>query len=299
MKNRNVVLLLALASLWGPSFLFIKIAVGTIPPLTLVAIRLGLAAIFLAAFLRLRRIALPDRFEDWKKFIFMGFIANALPFALISFGEQFADSGAASILNGTTPIFTILIAHYFLEDERLTGSRLLGVMIGFAGILLIFLPELNQWLRGGLGSGQEALGLGAILLGAICYGVAIVYSRRRLRGIPPLVGPTAQMIAAAILITPFSLVVDRPFTLSPSPAALMAAGVLGIFGTALAYLVYYQMLDTAGATFISFVTYLLPPIGVVLGVIFLNESPTLYAIAGMITILMGIVIVNRAQQRAT
>jgi len=298
MRNSNLFLLVLLAMLWGPSFLFIKIAVAEIPPLTLVAIRLSLAAVFLYAILKIAGRSLPRGWDEWKKFVFMGFFANSLPFVLFSFGEQFADSGAASVLNGTTPLFTVILAHSLIEDERLTANRFAGVLIGFLGILLIFFPDLLRLINGqALDSTGAVVGLLAFIAASVCYGIAIVYGRMRLRGLPPLVGPAAQLICAAVIVLPVSLLVDRPFDLAPSAPAALSATALGIFGTAFAYLVYYRLVDQAGATFISLVTYLLPPIGVILGVLILDEEPGIYALAGMAAIIGGVMLVNRVERR--
>jgi drug/metabolite transporter (DMT)-like permease len=285
--------LLLLASLWGPSFLFIKIAVEDFPPMTLVAIRLTIAAMVLYTILRLNGKNLPAGWDFWKKFLVMGFFANALPFTLFSFGEQFADSGAASIVNGTTPIFTVLIAHFFVSDERLNLSRLGGVLIGFVGILLIFFSDFQALLRGeGLTGGMTTIGLLAFILAAACYGVAIIYGRLQLRGLPPLVGPAAQLICSSGMILPMAIIFEKPFQLTPGLPAIGSSLILGFFGTAMAYLVYYKLIDSAGATFISLVTYLLPPIGVVLGVIFLNERPGWYSLVGLTFIILGVMVVN-------
>jgi drug/metabolite transporter (DMT)-like permease len=293
LKNRNLLLLLLLASLWGPSFLFIKIAVQDFPPITLVTIRLSLAALILYGILRLNGRNLPWTWEFWKKFILMGFFANAFPFTLFSFGEQFADSGAASILNATTPIFTVIFAHFFVTDERFTLSRLGGVLVGFVGILFIFYPAFQNLLRGeGLAGDKDTIGLLAFILASSSYGISLVYARLNLRGFPPLVGPTAQLIAASILVLPVALLVEKPFHLTPSVPALSSLLALGIFGTAAAYFVYYKLIDSAAATFISLVTYLLPPIGVVLGVIFLHENPGWYSLVGLTLIILGVMIVN-------
>lgn len=293
LKNRNLLLLLLLAALWGPSFLFIKVAVQDFPPMTLVAIRLTTAAIVLYAILRLNGKNLPAGWDFWKKFFIMGFFANALPFTLFSFGEKFADSGAASILNGTTPIFTVLIAHYFVSDERLDSARLGGVLVGFVGILLIFFPDFQALLRGeGLSGGMATVGLLAFIVASACYGISIVYARLNMRGLPPLVGPTAQLIAAAILILPIALIFEKPYLLTPGLPAIGSSLVLGFFGTAMAYLVYYRLIDSAGATFISLVTYLLPPIGVILGVVFLHEKPGWYSLIGLSFIILGVMVVN-------
>jgi len=293
LKNSNLFWLIVLASLWGPSFLFIKIAVEDFPPMTLVSIRLGVAAIVLYAILRFNGGKLPSGWTFWKKFLIMGFFANAFPFTLFSFGEQFADSSAAAILNGTTPIFTVLIAHFLISDERMNLSRLAGVSVGFVGILLIFFPEFQALLRGeGFQDGSGTLGLLSFIGAAASYGVAIAYGRLHLRGLPPLVGPAAQLICSAGMILPAALLFEQPFNLTPGFPAIGSSLILGFFGTAMAYLVYYKLIDSAGATFISLVTYLLPPIGVVLGVIFLNEIPGWYSLGGLVLIILGIMVVN-------
>lgn len=261
--------------------------------MTLVAIRLSIAAFILYGFLRLTGKNLPSDWNFWKKFLIMGFFANTLPFTLFSFGEQFADSGAASILNATTPIFTVLIANLFLTDERLTPSRLGGVIVGFLGILLIFFPDFLALLHGkGLTGGMATIGLIAFVLASLSYGISMVYARLNLRGLPPLVGPTAQLISAAVIILPIALLIEKPYQLTPHLPAIGSALALGLFGTASAYFVYYKILESAGATFLSLVTYLLPPIGVLLGVLFLHEKPGWYALAGLILIILGVMIVN-------
>jgi drug/metabolite transporter (DMT)-like permease len=294
MKNKNVLLLLLLATLWGPSFLFIKVAVVEIPPLTLVAIRLTLAAVFLYGILRASGRSLPRGWDFWQKFLIMGWFANALPFVLFSFGEQYADSGSASILNGTTPIFTALFAHLMIPEEKVDTNRLIGVVVGFLGILMIFYPDAAHLFSGeAFSRGSETIGQIAFLVASLSYGIGIVYSRRKLRGLPPLVGPAAQLICSAGMVLPLATIVDQPWSLRPSAPAALSAIALGLFGTAFAYLVYYKLIDSAGATFISMVTYLLPPFGVILGMVFLAESPDWYAFAGMALILAGVMIVNR------
>ncbi len=293
MKNRNFFLLIVLALCWAPSFLFIKVAVEDFPPLTLVAIRLGLAAVFLYIVLRLNKRSLPTGWAFWKKFFIMGFFANSFPFVLFAVGEQFTQSGAASILNGTTPIFTVMFAHFILADERLTRNRVSGVLLGFVGILFLFLPELQALMTGaGFQGGAETFGLILFIVASISYGFAISYGRANLRGLPPLVGPAAQLICATAMSLPVALLVDQPFHLTPSLAGLGSAVGLGILGTAFAYLVYYKLMETASAAFVSFVTYLLPPMGVLLGVLFLDELLTWNLLAGLVLIVIGAMTVN-------
>ncbi|MFQ5577603.1 MAG: DMT family transporter [Anaerolineae bacterium] len=285
----NWLWLLVLAALWSPSFLFIKVALQDVPPLTLASARLTLAAVILYVVLRLNGQNLPKSWAVWRKFFFMGFFANALPFALFSIGELVADSGMAAILNGTTPIFTVILAHLFISDERLTAQKIGGVLVGFVGIVLLFLPQVGG---GAPLKGAGGLGLLAFTIAAISYGVGIVYARHNLRGLPPLVGPTTQLMMASAYLLPVALLVERPFHLSPGMPALGSVLALAVFGTALAFIIYYRLIERASATFLSLVTYILPPAGVALGVIFLNEAPGWNALAGCFLIVLGVMVVN-------
>lgn len=287
MRLKNFLWLFVLASLWGPSFLFIKIAVQEIPPLTMVVGRVGIAALMLLVILRMQGCSLPKFGSVWKHFAVMGFVHNALPFALFNWGEQYIDSALAAISNGATPLFTLILAHIFINDDRLTLSKFLGVVIGFGGLILLITPS----LVGGLEA--TSWGLIAVIVASISYGVAIVYSRINLRGLPPLVAPTAQLTLATIYMIPLALVIERPYTLPmPSLAAAGSLFVLAAFGTALAFVIYYRLIEQANASFVSMVTYLIPVFGVVLGVAVLNEQLTWNAYAGCALILVGVMIVN-------
>jgi drug/metabolite transporter (DMT)-like permease len=273
--------------LWGPSFLFIKVAVAEIPPLTLVLGRVGLAAVLLTVFLLVQGKSLPRSRTVWRHLAVMGLIHNAIPFVLFGWGEQYIDSALASILNGTVPLFTIVLAHYFVADDRLTPAKLVGVLIGFAGLLLLITPSFGDGLRG------TTFGLVAVALACLLYGVAIVYSRNNLRGLPPLVAPAGQMIMATIYLLPLSLLIDRPFSLTlPSLPAIGSMLALGVLGTAVAFVVYYRLLETAPASYVSMTTYVIPVFGVILGVLVLNEELTWHAYAGFGLILLGVMIVN-------
>ncbi len=287
MKLKNFLLLILLAALWGPSFLFIKVAVVEIPPLTLVLGRVGLAAVLLTVFLLVQGKSLPRSRTVWRHLAVMGLVHNAIPFVLFGWGELYIDSALASILNGTVPLFTIVLAHYFVADDRLTPAKLIGVLIGFGGLLLLMTPTFGDGLQG------STLGLVAVTLACLLYGVAIVYSRNNLRGLPPLVAPAGQMIMATIYLLPLSLLVDRPFSLAlPTLPAIGSMLALGVLGTAVAFVVYYRLLETAPASYVSMTTYVIPVFGVILGVLVLNEQLTWHAYAGFALILLGVMIVN-------
>lgn len=287
MNAKNLLLLMTLAALWGPSFLFIKVAVGEIPPLTLVLGRVAIGAAFLIAILLIQRRRLPNNRQLWGHLAVVALLHNALPWVLLSWGEQYIDSALASILNGTTPLFTIVLAHFFVSGDRMTASKILGVLLGFAGLFLLILPSLSGGVQ------ASTWGLIAVTVAAAMYGVAIIYSRNHLRGLPPLVAPASQLLLATFFMAPLAMLVDMPWTIDrPSPAALGSLLALGILGTGLAFIVYYRLMETANPTYISMVTYVIPIFGVILGVLVLNERLTWYALAGFALILLGVMVVN-------
>ncbi len=287
MSSANLFLLFLLATLWGPSFLFIKVAVAEIPPLTMVTVRVGLAALLLYLFLRFRGGRLPGLGGLWLHFAALGLLAHAIPFTLISWGEIYVDSAVAAILNGTTPLFTILIAHYALAEERMSWSKVGGMLLGFQGLLFLVWPTIASGFQASTG------GILAVTLASFSYGLAMVYARKFLRTLPSLVAPTTQLILATIYMIPLALYFEHPFSLSwPSLPAVGSLVALAVIGTALAFVVYYRIIEVAGATYLSMVTYLLPVFGVILGVLILNEQLTWNAYVGCGLILSGVVVVN-------
>lgn len=287
MNWRNLGLLVFLASLWGPSFLFIKVAVEDVPPLTLALVRVTIGALFLLLVVRLQRKSLPRNRRVWRSLAFVALMHNALPFVLFGWGEQYIDSALASILNGTTPLFTIVLAHFFVAGGRMTAPKVVGVLVGFAGLFVLAIPA----LLGGLQA--TAAGILAVTAASASYGVAIVYTRNHLRGLPPPTAPAAQLLLATLYLAPLSALIDQPWQLpAPSPAALGSLLALGLLGTGLAFVVYYRLLETADPTYVSMVTYVIPVFGVILGVVILGERLTWYTLAGFALILLGVLTVN-------
>ncbi len=276
-----------LALLWGPSFLFIKVAVLEIPPFTLMTGRVGIASLILYIILRVQGKQLTIKAQTWRSFAFMAVFANALPFVLFGWGEIYVDSALAAVLNGTTPIFTVIIAHFFLSDDRMNLVKGFGIALGFLGIVVMFFPFLSE------GVSMDTLGVFAFTGAALCYGISTVYARKKLRGLPPLVASTAQLFMATICLLPFSLIVDRPFAMSfPSWNAINSMLALAVFGSAIAFVVFYHILEMTSATNLSMVTYLIPVIGVVLGVVFLDEKLGWYVYVGCAIIVSGVMVVN-------
>lgn len=287
MKLRNFLWLLFLAALWGPSFLFIKVAVADIPPLTLVVGRVGVAGVLLYLILRTQGRNLPAFGPVWLHLAFVALFQNAIPFVLFGWGEQYIDSALAAILNGTTPLFTLVLAHLFTTDDRLTPTKAVGTLIGFSGLALLIAPSLLGGVK------ATTWGLIAVALAAACYGVAIVYGRRNLRGLPPFVAPTTQLLLATLFLIPLALIIEQPFRLPvPSWAALGSLLALSVFGTGLAFVVYYRIMEHTSATYVSMVTYLVPVFGVILGVLILKEQLGWNAYLGCALILLGVMIVN-------
>jgi drug/metabolite transporter (DMT)-like permease len=279
----DFVLLVALAAIWGSSFLFIKLAVATIPPLTLVAARLVLAAAGLLAFLALAGHRLPRDGAYWRGFAVLAVIGNLVPFALISWGELFIDSGLAAILMATMPLATLVLAHAFTRDDRLSAPKLAGMVVGFAGVAVLVGPDVLA------GLGREAVAQLAVAGAACCYAVASVYTRRsRLVELPAAVTGAGVLLCAAVLALPISLIVERPWTVAPSAASVLALVVLALLCTSAAYLILFRLLAARGATFLSLNNYMVPVFGVVWGALFLAEAVALDALVALGLILAGI-----------
>jgi drug/metabolite transporter (DMT)-like permease len=280
-------LFISLGLIWGSSYLFIKIGVGSIPPLTLIAARLVLGAAFLTLVVLLARQEPPRSARMYGHLLVMAVVNIVIPFVLITYGEQSIDSALASILTATVPLTVIVLAPMFLPDERVTLPRIAGLAVGFAGVILLVAPDLvnlsDADLRG------ELMLLGA----AVAYGAGNVYSRRNVHGLRPMIPALFQVAFAALLVVPVALVVDRPFTdVHPTPEAVFAVIWLGILGSGVAYLAYFTVLRTWGATRTSMVAYLLPVVGIALGAVVLDDPVTLNRLAGTALVIAGIAIVN-------
>ncbi len=286
----EIFLLLSLAFLWSSSFAFIKVAVETIPPFSVTSGRLLLATIVIVGIARLRGLQFPDTPGLWPTFFMIGLFGNALPFTLINWGEVAIDSGLAAILMAVMPLTTVLLAHFFTTDEKMNPARIGGVALGLAGVLVLIGPAALA------GLGGEALRQTAVAGGAVCYAIATV-AARRLPKMPLFTSSAGSLIAAVALSLPISLLVDRPWTLDPSIESLGAVAVLGVFPTALAFLVYFALLGRTGATFVSLINYLIPTFGVLWGVIFLGEQLSTRAAMALGLILLGITVTRIGMRR--
>jgi drug/metabolite transporter (DMT)-like permease len=291
-------LLLALSILWGGSFFFVGVAVKALPPLTIVLLRVAIAAIALHIVLRATLTAMPWDGKTWLAFLAMGLLNNAIPFSLIVWGQTQIASGLASILNATTPLFTVLIAHVLTADERLTKSRIAGILVGLAGVVVLIGPQALA------GLGKDVAAQLAILGAAISYGFAAIFGRRFKRmGVPPLATATGQVTASSLLLLPIAMLVDRPWILAwPDLPVWCAVIGLALLSTALAYVVFFRILASAGAVNLSLVTFLIPVSAIVLGSAFLSESLAPVDFLGMALIGLGLAAIDgrlfRAARRA-
>ncbi|WP_223476661.1 DMT family transporter [Oricola indica] len=281
-------MLIALSLLWGGSFFFNGVAVKELPPLTIVFARVALAAATLHIVLAATGRRLPGGREVWLAFAGMGILNNAIPFTLIVWGQGQIASGVASILNATTPLFTVLVAHGFTAEEKLTPLRGAGVIAGFAGVAAMLAgPDLSV-------GGAPVAAYVACLGAALSYGCAGVFGRRfRVLGVPPLSVATGQLTMSSLTILPLMLLADRPWTLAlPGAETLLALIGLATVSTALAYILFFRILAGAGATNISLVTFLIPPSAILLGILFLGETLEPRHVAGMALIGLGLALVD-------
>ncbi|QEX21845.1 ABC transporter permease [Hypericibacter adhaerens] len=285
-------LLLGLLSLvWGGSFFFNRVLVVELHPFTVVFFRVALAAAALLVVLRITGHSLPRSARLWGSFFVMGLLNNLIPFGLIVWGQTQIASGLAAILNATTPLFTALIVHFLAQDprERLTGHRLLGVVIGLVGVVLIVGPASLA------GLGLNLLAQVAVLGAALSYGFANNFGRRfRAAGVPPLVAATGQVSATTIMSLPLMLLIDRPWELPAFPSATTIAALVGLalLSTSLAYVIFFRLLSGAGAVNVALVTLLVPASALLLGALVFGERLDWHQLAGMAVILAGLVVID-------
>jgi drug/metabolite transporter (DMT)-like permease len=281
-------MLLTLSVLWGGSFFFTSVALMELPPFTIVALRVGLAAIILNLVISVMGLRIPRDGPTWVAFFGMGLLNNVVPFCLIVWGQTHIASGLAAILNATTPLSTAIVAHLLTPDEKMTGNRLLGVVVGFIGVVLMIGPEALE------GLGANVVAQLAVLAAAVTYAFAGVYGRRFGRmGTAPMLTAAGQVTASTVMLLPVALIVDHPWSL-PIPSAPAWAAVFGIasFSTALGYILYFSILRTAGATNLLLVTFLIPVSAILLGSLVLGERLGLMHFLGMAFIAAGLAAID-------
>jgi drug/metabolite transporter (DMT)-like permease len=284
--TRDWVMFGLISFFWGSSYLFIKIGIETLAPLTLIAGRLFFGSLVLGAALVLSRAPIPRDRATYGKLVFMALVNIVIPFSLITWGEQYIDSSLAAILQAATPLFTIVIASLALAEEAITVNRLVGLIIGFGGVVVLFSHGLT-------GEGKSSLpGEIALILSSLSYAIGGVFVRLKMRGFRPTVPAFFQVTFALVITTVLALLLESPIHLPDTPSALFSVVWLGVFGSSLAYLIYFRLVHVLGPTRISLITYVMPIVGIVLGVIVLDESIDARTIAGTAIILAGVGLVN-------
>lgn len=286
MSTRAWAELLLLALLWGGSFLSIRIALNEIGPLTSVAHRTLWAAAILWFIILARGLPVPNAPRTWFAFGVMGLLNNAIPFTLMAWGQLHISSGLTSIFNAATAIFGVLAAALFFADEKLTRRKLCGVLIGFCGIAVAVGP------RALLEFDIRSLAQLAVIAGTVSYALASVWARKTLGAQPPMVAAAGMLTGGAIIMIPAGLVVEGPMRFDLQPATLGAIAYYALCATAFAYLLYYRVLAMAGSGNLMLVTLVIPPIAIVLGALFLDETLPPQALAGFALVALGLLVID-------
>lgn len=282
---RDWSLLAVLSILWGGSFFFTGVSLRELPPLTVVFLRVALAAIILLPVLWIYRIRLPADLSDWKPFFALALLNNVLPFSLIVVGQTYIPSGLASVLNATTPLFTVLVVAA-AGDEKLHARRVAGVIAGLIGVIILHGPSLDF-------EAGQSVGILLCLAAAFCYGLAALYARRKLLDSPPLATAAFQLMASSLVMAVVAGAAERPWQL-PLPGVATWLAVIGsaALSTALAYIIFFRILRRAGSTNVMLVTLLIPVTAILLGVLVLGEAISLREIVGAVVIGSALLIID-------
>lgn len=288
MNRGDWLILLTLAVIWGGAFFFIGVAVKHVPPLTYVWLRLSIAAVAMWVYVKARVGSLRLPRQVWGAIVLLAILNNALPFALFGWGQTHIASGLASILNATTPIWGVVVAHFLTHDERMSPRKTVGVLLGFGGVATMIGPALLSNI------GTNALAQLACVTASLSYALAAVWARRFRRiGVAPIAVTTGQLTAGALIMLPVSLIVDQPWTHPFPPVSAWAAiTALALFCTAFGYVLYFRLIDHAGATNALLVTLLVPPVAIMLGAAFLNETLEPQDFLGLALIALGLAAID-------
>jgi len=285
MKKKGTLYLAALSIIWGGSFLLIKIASETIPPLAFATARMAIGAVCLYLFLKIKGDGMPRIGRAWIPFLVLGVFHALLLSALLSFAEDQISSGLTSVLDSTSPIMTVILAH-FLVDETLTIDRAVGIIVGFVGVIIVLLPGLRA------SSSTNVSGTIAVLLSALFIALTAIYARRFLKNVAPAKTVTGMMATAAVVGLPLTFIFEKPLQMSPSKESLISLVVLGSFCSALAFLLYYWLIANRGATYASLVQFTQPPLAIIFGAIFMGTLVQSTTIVGGAIILLCIAIMD-------
>jgi drug/metabolite transporter (DMT)-like permease len=285
LKPKHWFVFLLLGAIWSSSFMWIKLAVQEVGPNTLVAFRVLFGLLFGIVVILIQRISLRRSRKEWVPLLLLGITNVAIPFFLISWGEQSIDSAVAAILDATVPLFTILIAHYLLHDDKMTWPKVLGLLIGFAGVVILMSKDIGA-------SFGSVLGQLAVVLACIFYAGSSVFARRTTEDTPGILRSAGPLLSASAIMWPAALLFERPFQVPHAPVTWIALLFLGVLGSGLAFVLSYYLIHEIGPTRTSMVTYLFPIGGVLLGVMFLNETLSWQLVAGTLLVIISLAVVN-------
>ena len=290
MKLKHWLVFILLGAIWSSSFMWIKIAVEEVGPIMLVAFRTLFGLLFGIVVISLQRISWPRTLKEWIPLLVLGIANIAIPFFLISWGEQSIDSAVASILNATVPLFTILIAHYLLHDDKITVPKVLGLLLGFAGVVILMSKDIGA----SLGS---VLGQLAVVLASLFYAGGGVYARKTTQEMPGIMRSAGPLLPATVVMWLTMFVVGSPVKFPQLGITWIALLFLGVLGSGFAFVLSYYLLHEIGPTRTSMVTYLFPLGGVVLGVAFLNEDLSWQLGVGAVLIVLSLIVANMQSQK--
>jgi len=286
LKLKHWIVFITLGLIWSSSFLWIKIGVQEVAPMVLVAFRMLFGMLTSVAIAITQKVEWPRDWKTWRIFAILGPASLAIPIFLISWGEQTIDSAVASILNATVPLFTILIAHFWLQDDKITAQKMIGLLIGFAGVVILMSKDLSANAQ------NSAIGQAAVVLASVFYAWSAVYARKATQHMPGNIRSSAVLITATLFMWGFGPIIQQPFTFPKLPITWVAILWLGILGSGLATIMLYYLIHEIGPTKTTLVTYLFPVGGVILGVIFLDEQLSWQLITGSLLIIASLAVVN-------
>ena len=290
MKPKHWLVFILLGVIWSSSFMWIKIAVQEIGPITLVAFRVLFGLLFGVVVILVQRVHLPRRLKEWFPLLVLGMTNIAIPFFLISWGEQSIDSAVASILDATVPLFTILIAHYLLRDDKMTLPKVLGLLIGFAGVVILMSKDVGS-------APGSLLGQVAVVLASVFYAISAVYARKTTEDTPGITRSVGPLISATAVMWLATVWVESPVEIPQLTITWIALLFLGILGSGVAFIMLYYLIHEIGPTRTTMVTYLFPLGGVILGVAFLHEELSWQLLAGAALIVLSLVVANMQSQK--
>ncbi|WP_334129792.1 DMT family transporter [Sneathiella sp.] len=284
-------MLFLLAGLWGSSYLFTRMGLESLPPTTLVALRVSIAAMILLAVVWRQGYRLPRSARDWGNLVIQSFLNSFGAWTMVAWGQQYVDSGLAAVLNSTSPIFVFLITWLITRHETVTALKVTGAITGLAGVIMIIGVDALESL------GQQVVAQLVILFAAMLFGYAAIRGKN-FAHLPPTVTAAGVMIVASAVLVPASLIIDRPWTLEPTLRSLAAVSMLGTFGTGVALLLYFRLINTLGSLNAASQSYLRMGVGVLLGMVIYGEQLTLTVAIGVLIAIIGVALINMPTRKS-